>query len=61
MHARARVTADVPPGTVWMRDGWRGLNTLTDGTAVLPDGAVDTFGFSGGQASFDAAVEVAPA
>jgi anaerobic selenocysteine-containing dehydrogenase len=61
MHARARVTDDVPPGTVWMRDGWLGLNTLTDGAAVIPDEAVDTFGFSGGQASFDAAVEVAPA
>ena len=60
MHARARVTDDVPPGTVWMRDGWLGLNTLTEGTAVLPDEAVDIFGFSGGQASFDAGVEVAP-
>jgi hypothetical protein len=53
------VTDDIPPGTVWMRDGWLGLNTLTDGAAVIPDEAVDTFGFSGGQASFDAAVEVA--
>jgi anaerobic selenocysteine-containing dehydrogenase len=35
MHARARVTDDVPSGTVWMRDGWLGLNTLTDGTAVI--------------------------
>jgi anaerobic selenocysteine-containing dehydrogenase len=61
MHALARVTGDVPPGTVWMRDGWLGLNTLTDGAAVLPDEAVDIFGFSAGQASFDAAVEVAPA
>jgi anaerobic selenocysteine-containing dehydrogenase len=61
MQARARVTDDIPPGTVWMRDGWLGLNTLTDGTAVIPDEAVDVFGFSGGQASFDAGVEVAPA
>jgi anaerobic selenocysteine-containing dehydrogenase len=58
MHARALVTRDVPPGTVWMRDGWLGLNTLTDGSAVIPDEAVEIFGFSGGQASFDAAVEV---
>jgi len=58
MHARALVTGDVPPGTVWMRDGWLGLNTLTDGGAVIPDEAVEIFGFSGGQASFDAAVEV---
>jgi anaerobic selenocysteine-containing dehydrogenase len=61
MQARARVTDDIPPGTVWMRDGWLGLNTLTDGAAVIPDEAVDVFGFSGGQASFDAAVDVAPA
>ena len=45
---------------VWMRDGWDGLNRLTSGTPVLPDGAVDLFGFSGGQASFDARVDVAP-
>ena len=60
MQARAHVTDDIPKGTVWMRDGWLGLNTLTDGAAVIPDAAVDVFGFSGGQASFDAAVEVAP-
>src|SRR5579871_647647 len=59
MQARARVTADVPAGTVWMRDGWLGLNTLTDGGAVIPDEAVAIFPFSGGQASFDASVEVA--
>jgi anaerobic selenocysteine-containing dehydrogenase len=60
-RARAHVTDRVPPGTVWMRDGWTGLNRLTAGEAVLPDGAVDVFGFSGGQAAFDACVEVAPA
>src|SRR5205085_12607270 len=31
MRARASVTDRVPPGTVWMRDGWSGLNTLTSG------------------------------
>ena len=58
MQARARVTGDVPAGTVWMRDGWSGLNTLTGGAAVIPDQAVAIFPFSGGQASFDAGVEV---
>ena len=58
MNARARVTARIPVGTVWMRDGWDGLNRLTSGVAVLPDAAVDLFGFSGGQASFDAKVDV---
>jgi anaerobic selenocysteine-containing dehydrogenase len=60
LRARARVTDQVPTGTVWMRDGWPGLNTLTDGAPVLPDAAVDVFAFSAGQASFDARVEVAP-
>ncbi|MGH7417865.1 MAG: molybdopterin dinucleotide binding domain-containing protein, partial [Candidatus Rokuibacteriota bacterium] len=60
-RARARVTKRIPAGTVWMRDGWVGLNTLTSGAPVLPDEAVDAFGFSAGQASFDALVEVAAA
>jgi anaerobic selenocysteine-containing dehydrogenase len=58
--ARAHLTDKIPPGTVWMRDGWGGLNRLTGGQAALPDEAVDVFGFSAGQASFDARVEVAP-
>lgn len=60
-QARARVTGRVPAGTVWMRDGWTGLNRLTSGAPCVPDAAVDTFGsFSAGQAAFDAMVEVAP-
>ena len=61
MHCRAHVTPRIPAGTVWMRDGWTGLNRLTSGEAVLPDAAVERFGFSGGQASFDAQVEVSAA
>jgi anaerobic selenocysteine-containing dehydrogenase len=60
LEARARVTDDVPAGTVWMRDGWAGLNNLTSGQPVLPDAAVSIFGFSAGQASFEARVEVTP-
>lgn len=60
MRCRAHVTDRMPAGTVWMRDGWAGVNELTSGAAVLPDAAVEAFGFSGGQAAFDAAVEVAP-
>ena len=60
LTARARVTDKIATGTVWMRDGWPGLNQLTAGGAVLPDAAVDLFAFSAGQASFDAMVEVAP-
>jgi anaerobic selenocysteine-containing dehydrogenase len=59
LRARARVTADVPEATVWMRDGWTGLNDLTSGAASIPDEAVDVFDFSAGQAAFDAMVEVA--
>jgi len=58
MPCRAHVTAKIPAGTVWMRDGWSGLNTLTSGDAVIPDAAVDALGFSAGQAAFDARVEV---
>jgi anaerobic selenocysteine-containing dehydrogenase len=57
-HARAHVTGRIPAGTVWMRDGWTGLNRLTSGVASIPDEAVDTFDFSAGQAAFDAMVEV---
>jgi len=61
MRARARVTDKIPAGTVWMHDGWAGLNDLTAGGPVVADAAVDVFhalGFSGGQAAFDARVEV---
>jgi hypothetical protein len=57
--SRARVTERIPPGTVWMRDGWEGLNRLTSGAPAIPDEAVDTFYFAAGQAAFDAMVEVA--
>ncbi len=58
MRCNAHVTDRLPAGTVWMRDGWSGINMLTSGAAVLPDAAVEAFGFSGGQAAFDANVEV---
>lgn len=57
--ARAQVTERVPAGTVWMRDGWEGLNRLTSGDPILPDEAVDALPFSAGQAGYDARVEVA--
>ena len=60
-RARALVTDRVLAGTVWMRDGWGGLNRLTAGAPCIPDEAVDMFAFSAGQASFDAMVDVAPA
>jgi len=58
MRARAFVTDGIPAGTVWMRDGWEEMNTLTSGAAVVPDDVVDLFGFSAGQADFEARVEL---
>jgi anaerobic selenocysteine-containing dehydrogenase len=60
-QAYAQVTERIPSGTVWMRDGWEGLNRLTSGAPAIPDEAVDIFSFSAGQAAFDAMVEVSPA
>ena len=60
-RARSRVSDRIAPGTVWMRDGWEGINRLTSGLPSIPDAAVDLFGFAAGQAAFDATVEVAPA
>ena len=60
LRARAHVTDRISAGTVWMRDGWGGLNVLTSSAPVLPDAAVDIFGFSAGQATFDASIDVAP-
>lgn len=60
MAARAQVTDRIPAGTVWMRDGWPELNRLTSGERVLPDGAVDRYPFSAGQARYSADVQVAP-
>ncbi|MDX2007987.1 MAG: molybdopterin-dependent oxidoreductase [Meiothermus sp.] len=56
--ARAHVTDRIPRGTLWLRDGWPGLNTLTDSAPVMNDAAADRFTFSAGQSTFDAHVEV---
>ena len=60
--ASARVTEDVLPGVVWMRDGWPGLNVLTSGAACLEPEASDGLDprIPGGQATFEAWVEVRP-
>ncbi len=62
-EARARVTGDVLPGVVWMRDGWVGLNHLTSGAPALSPAAsdaIDPYGLPGGQSAYDALVEVRP-
>jgi anaerobic selenocysteine-containing dehydrogenase len=60
LQARAHVTERVPAGTIWMRDGWLGLNCVTSGEACIPDAAVELFPFAAGQATFEALVEAAP-
>jgi anaerobic selenocysteine-containing dehydrogenase len=58
--AVARVTEDTQPGVVWMRDGWPGLNVLTSGAPCLSphaSGGLDPR-IPGGQAAFEARVEV---
>lgn len=57
-QAIAKVTLRIPAGAVWIRDGWPGLNALTDGKAVLPDPALTSFPFSVGQSGYGAVVEV---
>jgi len=62
-EARARVTDDVLPGVVWMRDGWVGLNHLTNGAPALSPAAsdaIDPYGMPVGQSAYDALVEVLP-
>jgi anaerobic selenocysteine-containing dehydrogenase len=57
MRARARVTERMPAGTVWMRDGWLGINRLTSSARTVPDAAVAAFPQSGA-ARYDSFVEV---
>ena len=56
--ATARVTSRVPAGTVWIHDGWPGLNDLTNGGPAISNEAAALFPFSTGQAAYDAFVEV---
>ena len=60
VDAVARVTDDVPNGVVWTRDGWEGFNSITSGDPVVPDTALDLFGFTVGQSHFGAQVDVTP-
>ena len=57
--AKAYITDDVPPGVVWIRDGWVGLNHFTSGDVVLAGDALTLFPFSVGQSDYGAQVEVA--
>jgi anaerobic selenocysteine-containing dehydrogenase len=58
VEARANVTDDVPPGVVWMRDGWAVVNRLTANEPCLSPDQAEAFGILGGQATYEALVEV---
>lgn len=58
-EAKARVTDDVIQGAVWMRDGWSGVNRVTSSSQIVPLVANDIVpGIPGGQATYDAWVDV---
>lgn len=57
-EATAHVTDLVPAHVVWMKDGSLSLNRVTSGEPVVPEGALDLFAFTVGQAEYTALVEV---
>ncbi|HEX2172484.1 MAG TPA: molybdopterin dinucleotide binding domain-containing protein, partial [Dehalococcoidia bacterium] len=57
-RAKAKVTDEIGRGVVWMRDGWIGVNRLTNGKSTLPLSANEVMGFPAGQATYEARVEV---
>ena len=61
LRLRALVTPKVKPGVVWSRDGWLGLNSLASNEAALPLEVTDVLPIPGGQAAYEALIQVAPA
>jgi len=57
-ESKAHITAQIPAGVVWIRDGCLGLNHVASGGPVLPNNALGLFHFSVGQAEYEAMVEV---
>ena len=45
-EARTRVTYKVAEGTMWTRDGWRGVNDLTSSVPAIPDEPCGLFPFT---------------
>jgi anaerobic selenocysteine-containing dehydrogenase len=58
VEATSRVTEDVPPGVVWMRDGWVAVNRLTSNESCMTPEQAEAFTIIGGQATYEALVEV---
>ncbi len=57
-EAVARVTDDVPPGLVWMRDGWVAVNRLTANDPCMTPEQAEGVPIPGGQATYEALIEV---
>src|SRR5262249_60652993 len=59
--ANAHVTDDVPPGVVWIRDGWGSGSIISHlVTQFLTGDALSLLLFSVGQSDYGAKVQVAP-
>jgi anaerobic selenocysteine-containing dehydrogenase len=58
VDATAKVTDDVPPGVVWMRDGWVAVNRLTSNESCMTPEQAEALPILGGQATYEALVEV---
>jgi anaerobic selenocysteine-containing dehydrogenase len=58
VDATAKVTEDVPPGVVWMRDGWVAVNRLTANEACMTPEQATALPVIGGQATYEALVDV---
>ena len=58
MAASAHVTDRVPPGVVWMRDGWVAVNRLTSNESCMTPEQAEAFSIIGGQATYEALVDV---
>ena len=56
--ATARVTEDVPPGVVWMRDGWVAVNRLTSNDSCMTPEQAEALPILGGQATYEAMIDV---
>ena len=59
-QAKAKVTEKIPTGTLWIHDGWPGLNDLTNAGPSISDEVAKLFPFTTGQAGYDAFVDIRP-
>lgn len=63
LSVRLKLTEQIQPGVLWLRDGWFGLNHLTSGAdTISADGSAlfDGVRMPGGQSAYHARVELRP-